>query len=101
MTLKKLLEQLNSIPKKHLNTDVRVSVDALIDEGITENFWFTDVEVREPSSGLDKPEIIISLKFQEVNNNQIDRNAFGRLLLNATLMRSETKNKGEENDSSN
>jgi hypothetical protein len=30
-----------------------------------------------------------------------DRNAFGRLLLNATLMRSETKNKGEENDSSN
>jgi hypothetical protein len=32
MTLKKLLEQLNSIPKKHLNTDVRVSVDALIDE---------------------------------------------------------------------
>jgi hypothetical protein len=60
MTLKKLLEQLNSIPKKHLNTDVRVSVDALIDEGITENFWFTDVEVREPSSGLDRPEIIIS-----------------------------------------
>ena len=60
MTLKKLLEQLNSIPKKHLNTDVRVSVDALIDEGITENFWFTDVEVREPSSGSDKPEIIIS-----------------------------------------
>jgi len=60
MTLKKLLEQLNSIPKKHLNTDVRVSVDALIDKGITENFWFTDVEVREASSGLDQPEIIIS-----------------------------------------
>ena len=60
MTLKKLLEQLNSIPKKHLNTDVRVSVDALIDEGITENFWFTDVEVKEISSGLNQPEIIIS-----------------------------------------
>ena len=60
MTLKKLLKELNLIPKKHLNTDVRVSVDALIDEGITENFWFTDVEVREAQSGLDKPEIIIS-----------------------------------------
>jgi len=60
MTLEKLLKSLNSIPKKHLKTDVRVSVDALIDEGITENFWFTDVEVREAQSGLDKPEIIIS-----------------------------------------
>jgi len=60
MTLEKLLKQLNSIPKKHLKTDVRVSVDALIDKGITENFWFTNVEVREPSSGLDQPEIIIS-----------------------------------------
>ena len=60
MTLKELLKQLNSIPKRHLNTDVRVSVDALIDEGYTENFWFTDVEVREPQSGLDRPEIIIS-----------------------------------------
>ena len=60
MTLKKLLKELNLIPKKHLNTDVRVSVDALIDEGITENFWFTNVEVREAQSGLDKPEIIIS-----------------------------------------
>ena len=60
MTLEKLLKQLNSIPKKHLKTDIRVSVDALIDKGITENFWFTNVEVREPSSGLDQPEIIIS-----------------------------------------
>jgi len=60
MTLKELLKQLNSIPKRHLKTDVRVSVDALIDEGYTENFWFTDVEVREPQSGLDRPEIIIS-----------------------------------------
>ena len=60
MTLKKLLKDLNSIPKRHLKTDVRVSVDALIDKGITENFWFTDVEVREPSSGQDEPEIIIS-----------------------------------------
>ena len=60
MTLEKLLNQLNSIPKKHLKTDVRVSVDALIDQGITENFWFTNVEVREPSSGLDQPEIIIN-----------------------------------------
>ncbi len=58
MTLKKLLKELNSIPKKHFNTDVRVSVDALIDEGITENFWFTNVEVRE--RGLTNPEIIIS-----------------------------------------
>ena len=60
MTLEKLLKQLNSIPKKHLKTDVRVSIDALIDKGITENFWFTDVEVREISSGLNQPEIIIS-----------------------------------------
>ena len=60
MTLEKLLKELNSISKRHLKTDVRVSVDSLIDEGITENFWFTDVEVREPSSGLDQPEIIIS-----------------------------------------
>ena len=60
MTLEKLLKQLNSIPKKHLKTDVRVSVDALIDKGITENFWFTDVEVREISSGLNQPEIIIN-----------------------------------------
>ena len=60
MTLKKLLKSLNSIPKKHLNTDVRVSVDTLIEQGITENFWFTDVEVREPSSGLNQPEIIIN-----------------------------------------
>ena len=60
MTLEKLLKELNSIPKKQLKTDVRVSVDALIDRGITENFWFTNVEVREPSSGLDQPEIIIS-----------------------------------------
>ena len=60
MTLEKLLNQLNSIPKKHLKTDVRVSVNALINQGITENFWFTDVEVREVSSGLDQPEIIIN-----------------------------------------
>ena len=60
MTLEKLLKQLNSIPKKHLKTDVRVSVDALIEKGITENFWFTDVEVREPDGGLSHPEIIIS-----------------------------------------
>ena len=60
MTLEKLLKDLNSIPEKHLKTDVRVSVDALIEQGITENFWFTDVEVREAQSGLDKPEIIIS-----------------------------------------
>ena len=60
MTLEKLLKQLNSIPKKHLKTDIRVSVDALIDKGITENFWFTDVEVREISSGLNQPEIIIN-----------------------------------------
>ena len=60
MTLEKLLKDLNSIPKKHLKTDVRVSVDALIKQGTTENFWYTDVEVREPSSGLDQPEIIIS-----------------------------------------
>ena len=60
MTLEKLLKQLNLIHKKHLKTDVRVSVDSLIDKGITENFWFTNVEVREPSSGLDQPEIIIS-----------------------------------------
>ena len=59
MTLKKLLEQLNSIPKKHLNTDVRVSVEALIDDGITENFWFTDVELIEPHSGVNQPEIVI------------------------------------------
>ena len=59
MTLKKLLEQLNSIPKKHLNTDVRVSAEALIDDGITENFWFTDVELIEPHSGVDQPEIVI------------------------------------------
>ena len=60
MTLEKLLKDLNSIPEKHLKTDVRVSVDALIEQGITENFWFTDVEVREPSSGLNQPEIIIN-----------------------------------------
>ena len=60
MTLEKLLKDLNSIPQKHLKTDVRVSVDALIEQGITENFWFTDVEVREPSSGLNQPEIIIN-----------------------------------------
>jgi hypothetical protein len=60
MTLKKLLKSLNSIPKKHLNTDVRVSVDAMIEEGFTENFWFTDVEVREPDGGLSKAEIIIN-----------------------------------------
>ena len=60
MTLEKLLKQLNSLPKKHLKTDVRVSVDALIERGITENFWFTDVELREPQSGLDNPEIIIN-----------------------------------------
>ena len=60
MTLEKLLKQLNSLPKKHLKTDVRVSVDALIDRGITENFWFTDVVLREPQSGLDYPEIIIN-----------------------------------------
>ena len=60
MTLKKLLKSLNSIPKKHLNTDVRVSVDAIIEEGFTENFWFTDVEVREPDGGLNQPEIIIN-----------------------------------------
>ena len=60
MTLEKLLKELNSIPKKHLKTDVRVSVDALIDQGITENFWFTDIEVREVSSGLDQPEIVIN-----------------------------------------
>jgi len=60
MTLEKLLKELNSIPKRHLKTDVRVSVDALIDEGITENFWFTDVEVREPDGGLTYPEIIIT-----------------------------------------
>jgi|TARA_R110002050_G_scaffold222826_1_gene358624 hypothetical protein len=60
MTLEKLLKELNSLPKKHLKTDVRVSVDALVERGITENFWFTDVEVREPSSGLDNPEIIIN-----------------------------------------
>ena len=60
MTLEKLLKALNAIPKRHLKTDVRVSVDALIEKGITENFWFTDVEVREISSGLNQPEIIIS-----------------------------------------
>jgi len=60
MTLEKLLKELNSIPKKHLKTDVRVSVDDLINKGITENFWFTDVEIREKSSGLDQPEIIIN-----------------------------------------
>jgi hypothetical protein len=60
MTLEKLLKELNSLPKKHLKTDVRVSVDALIERGITENFWFTDVELREPQSGLDNPEIIIN-----------------------------------------
>ena len=60
MTLEKLLKDLNSIPEKNLKTDVRVSVDALIEQGITENFWFTDVEVREPSSGLNQPEIIIN-----------------------------------------
>jgi len=60
MTLEKLLKELNSIPKKHLKTDVRVSVNALIDQGITENFWFTDIEVREVSSGLDQPEIVIN-----------------------------------------
>ena len=60
MTLEKLLKTLNAIPKRHLKTDVRVSVDALIKQGTTENFWYTDVEVREPSSGLDQPEIIIS-----------------------------------------
>ena len=60
MTLEKLLKELNSIPKKHLKTDVRVSVDALINKGITENFWFTDVEVKEISSGLNQPEIIIN-----------------------------------------
>ena len=60
MTLEKLLKSLNSIPKRHLKTDVRVSVDALIDKGITENFWFTDVEVREPDGGLNQPEIIIN-----------------------------------------
>ena len=60
MTLEKLLNQLKSIPKKHLKTNVRVSVDALIDEGITENFWFTDVQIVEPHSGQDEPEIIIN-----------------------------------------
>ena len=60
MTLKKLLKDLNSIPKKHLNTDVRVSVDAMIEEGYSENFWYTNVEVREPDGGLTNPEIIIS-----------------------------------------
>ena len=60
MTLEKLLKELNSLPKKHLKTDVRVSVDALVERGITENFWFTDVELREPQSGLDNPEIIIN-----------------------------------------
>jgi|TARA_R100000093_G_scaffold45285_1_gene23490 hypothetical protein len=60
MTLEKLLKQLNSLPKKHLKTDVRVSVDALVEQGITENFWFTSVELREPQSGLDNPEIIIN-----------------------------------------
>ena len=60
MTLEKLLKELNSIPKKHLKTDVRVSVDALINKGITENFWFTDVEIIEAHGGLDQPEIIIN-----------------------------------------
>ena len=60
MTLEKLLKQLNSIPKKHLKTNVRVSVDSLIDDGITENFWFTDVEIRETDGGLSNPEIIIN-----------------------------------------
>ena len=60
MTLEKLLKQLNSIHKKHLKTDVRVSVDSLIDQGITENFWFTDVEIREPDGRLSNPEIIIN-----------------------------------------
>jgi len=60
MTLEKLLKDLNSIPKRHLKTDVRVSVDALIDQGITENFWFTDVEIREADGGLSNPEIIIN-----------------------------------------
>ena len=60
MTLEKLLKELNSLPKKHLKTDVRVSVAALVERGITENFWFTDVELREPQSGLDNPEIIIN-----------------------------------------
>jgi len=60
MTLEKLLKQLNSIPKKHLKTNVRVSVDSLIDDGITENFWFTDVDIREPDGGLSNPEIIIN-----------------------------------------
>ena len=59
MTLEKLLKQLNSIPKKHLKTDVRVSVETLIKKGITENFWFTDVEIIEPHSGVDQSEIII------------------------------------------
>ena len=59
MTLKKLLEQLNSIPKKHLNTDVRVSAEALVDRGITENFWFTTIELIEPHSGVDQPEIVV------------------------------------------
>ena len=60
MTLEKLLKSLNSIPKKHLKTDVRVSVDAMIEKGFTENFWFTDVEVREADGGLNQPEIIIN-----------------------------------------
>ena len=60
MTLEKLLKELNSLPKRHLKTDVRVSVDALIDQGITENFWFTNVEIREPDGGLSNPEIIIN-----------------------------------------
>ena len=60
MTLEKLLKSLNALPKRHLKTDVRVSVDAMIKEGFTENFWFTDVEVREPDGGLTNPEIIIS-----------------------------------------
>ena len=60
MTLEKLLKSLNTIPKKHLKTDVRVSVDAMIEKGFTENFWFTDVEVREPDGGLNQPEIIIN-----------------------------------------
>ena len=60
MTLEKLLKDLKSIPKKHLKTDVRVSVDSLIDEGITENFWYTNIEIREKQSGLDQHEIIIS-----------------------------------------
>ena len=60
MTLEKLLKSLNALPKRHLKTDVRVSVDAMIKEGFTENFWFTDVEVREPDGGLNQPEIIIN-----------------------------------------